>query len=142
MSEAQGPQGLKLALVIALAVAALAATYAYALKASPGSLPGPTALFFMTAGLSAGVFLLISVRVAWLFDPTHHGRHFMMFAISLPLHFFFFGGILDAYLANFLPGPSFVVFFVFAFLTAYASASAAALAVIHRDRLGVGRHRR
>lgn len=129
-------QGSRLALLQSAVVVLVTAIYCSALKASPELLPGPVPLFFIVIALSAGSFLLISVKVAWVFDPTHHRRHFTMMALSLPLHYFFFSGILDAYLNDFLPVPAFIAFLGVAFLTAYASASAAALAVIFRHRLG------
>ncbi len=135
LSEIRDLQGHRLALVIACLVTPMVAGYSLALKAYPAALPGPVALFFMTVVLGGTVFALVSIKLVWLYDPAVHRRHFGMMALAVPLHYFFFTGILGSYLDGFLPTLSWLVFLVFGFLSAYGGASIGALAVIHRAKL-------
>ena len=135
LSEIRSLQGHRLALIIAGLVTAMMLAYTAALKASPEDLPGPVPLFFATVVVSGALFALVSIKLVWLYDPAVHRRHFAMMALAVPLHYFFFTGVLGSYLDGFMPTPSWLAVVVFGFLAAYGGASIGALGVIYRGKL-------
>lgn len=141
LSSKKGILGYQLAGLVSLLVSALTMICVEAAKSYPEALPGPVALFFMTCLSSAAIFALLSVKLVWLYDPEVHRRHFTMMALSLPLHYFFFTGILGAHVEGFMPAISWLAGLFFTLATAYAGTSVAALAVIYRNRIWPGRPR-
>lgn len=133
--------GYRAAALVSFLIAALAMASLQGAKAYPDLFPGPIALFFITLLTSAAAFALLSIKLVWLYDPEAHRRHFTMMALSVPLNYFFFTAIMGAHLSGFMPAVSWLATLLFAVATAYGGASLAALAVIHRHKLGLGRRR-